>query len=501
MLFDSYGGDIMLKTFDLERRDENDNIQESRKNLQIELARLQRKIKEANIPTLIVFEGWDASGKGTLINEMIQELDPRGYKVEVFHESSEEEKRKPFLWRFWQKLPKKGEIVIFDRSWYRELIDELPSKSSKDKMDVKDIINFEEILINEGILLIKIFLHVSKKEQESRMKSLLAKDATKWQVREEDIYQSKHYEKYYNHFNNLLDITNTKNGPWNIIYSNDKKSASKGLLNTVVNIIGTKLEQCKNLESNTKQDTQDDVIDEHPLEKVDLSLDISKDDYKKKIDKLQKKIKLLAYELYMSKIPTILVFEGWDAAGKGGNIKRLTKSIDPRGYVVIPVAAPDETEKKYHYLWRFWKHFPKSGHMTIFDRSWYGRVMVERVEKFANDKEWMRAYDEINLMEEHLKSYNAIILKFFIHIDKDEQLKRFEARGIDPDKVYKITDEDWRNRDKWDLYEDAINEMIYKTNTKIAPWYIVPGNSKRYARIFVLEKVIEEMEDALKKVK
>ena len=182
----------MLKTFDLERDAAKKNIDSSLSELQIELARLQRKIKDANLPVLVIFEGWDASGKGTLINELIQELDPRGYRVEVFHESSEEEKRKPFLWRFWQKIPKKGEIIIFDRSWYRELIDELPSKSNKDKMDVKDIINFEEILIDEGILLIKIFLHVSKKEQKSRIKSLLADKTTKWQVKEEDIYQSEH---------------------------------------------------------------------------------------------------------------------------------------------------------------------------------------------------------------------------------------------------------------------------------------------------------------------
>ena len=488
----------MLKTFDLERDAAKKNIDSSLSELQIELARLQRKIKDANLPVLVIFEGWDASGKGTLINELIQELDPRGYRVEVFHESSEEEKRKPFLWRFWQKIPKKGEIIIFDRSWYRELIDELPSKSNKDKMDVKDIINFEEILIDEGILLIKIFLHVSKKEQKSRIKSLLADKTTKWQVKEEDIYQSEHYGKYYEHFNRLLEITNTNESPWNIIYSNDKKSASKDLLDNVVNLCENKLNIVSKKELETKSNSRIDIFEKHPLEEVDLSLNISKKDYKNKIDKLQEKIKLLAYDLYRAKIPTILVFEGWDAAGKGGNIKRLTRSIDPRGYEVIPIAAPDETEHKYHYLWRFWKHFPKSGHMTIFDRSWYGRVMVERVEGFANTSEWMRAYDEINSMEAHLKSYNAIILKFFIHIDKEEQLRRFKAREENPDKTYKITDEDWRNREKWDSYNEANNEMIYKTNTNNAPWYVVPGNSKKYARIFVLEKVIEEMETALK---
>ncbi len=492
----------MLKIFDLENEKKYKHIELSYKDLQKDLARLQRKIKEVNLPVLIIFEGWDASGKGTLINELIQELDPRGYKVEVFHESTEEEQRKPYLWRFWQKIPKKGELMIFDRSWYRELIDDLPSKSNKDMLDVNDIMNFEEILINEGILLIKFFLHISKKEQKNRLKKLLSDDSTRWQVNEKDIYQNKDYKKYYEHYDNLLYKTNTKKSPWYLIDSSDKKDASKYMVNKVVNL-------CKNaLDKKQENLIEEQILNQGSnndmkllLNSVNLDLEISKDEYKKRLKKMQNKIKTLAYDMYRAKIPIIIVFEGWDAAGKGGNIKRLTKKIDPRGYEVIPIAAPDETEKKYHYLWRFWKHMPKSGHMAIFDRSWYGRVMVERVEKIAYKKEWSRAYDEINQMEEHLKSYDALILKFFIHINKEEQLSRFKAREENPDKRHKITDEDWRNRDKWDLYEDAINEMINKTNTKYAPWYIVPGNSKKYARIFVLEKTIEEMEKALKKHK
>ena len=226
----------MLKAFDLEREEILGNINASYKELQAELARLQQKIKEEQLPVLVIFEGWDASGKGTLINELIQELDPRGYKVEVFHESTEEEKRKPFLWRFWQKIPRKGEIMIFDRSWYRELVDDLPSKSNKYKLDVDDIINFEEILIDEGILLIKIFLHVSKKEQKSRLKALLSDDSTKWQVKEKDIYQNKNYSEYYEHYDNLLSKTNTSKSPWHLIDSSDKKNASKFLIHTAVEL-------------------------------------------------------------------------------------------------------------------------------------------------------------------------------------------------------------------------------------------------------------------------
>lgn len=256
--------------------------------------------------------------------------------------------------------------MIFDRSWYRELVDDLPSKSNKYKLDVDDIINFEEILIDEGILLIKIFLHVSKKEQKSRLKALLSDDSTKWQVKEKDIYQNKNYSEYYEHYDNLLSKTNTSKSPWHLIDSSDKKNASKFLIHTAVELFKNMLiKEDMNLRSSENIDFDLDNQKVLPLSNVDLSLDISDEEYKKRLKKLQEKIKLLAYDLYREKIPTIIVFEGWDAAGKGGNIKRLTKSIDPRGYEVIPIAAPDETEKKYHYLWRFWKHLPKTGHMTI----------------------------------------------------------------------------------------------------------------------------------------
>ena len=244
--------------------------------------------------------------------------------------------------------------------------------------------------------------------------------------------------------------------------------------------------------------TQKNLMESSVLSKVDLTLSYTEEEYKKRLKALQERLELLHSELYRKRIPMVLGFEGWDAGGKGGAIKRLTDAMDPRGYLVSPTAAPTETEKNHHYLWRFWKNMPKDGHVTIFDRTWYGRVMVERIEGFCTREEWQRAYREINDMESHLAHSGAIVLKFWMQIDKDEQERRFKERMENPQKQWKITDEDWRNREKWDLYEEAVNEMIIRTSTSYAPWIIVEGNNKYYARVKVLETVVNAMEERLK---
>ena len=230
------------------------------------------------------------------------------------------------------------------------------------------------------------------------------------------------------------------------------------------------------------------------LAKVDTSLSLQKDEYREKLFTRQKKIHELHNELYRLRIPMVIVYEGWDAAGKGGNIRRLTEEMDPRGYEVIPIAAPNDVEKAHHYLWRFWTEFPKAGHLTIFDRSWYGRVLVERVEGFCSENDWKQAYREINEMEENFHNYGTALVKFWVHIDKDEQLKRFEARKENPAKLWKLHEEDWRNREKWNLYEKAAEEMFLRTHTPFAPWTIIEGNCKRHARIKAMDVVIEAIE-------
>jgi len=234
------------------------------------------------------------------------------------------------------------------------------------------------------------------------------------------------------------------------------------------------------------------------LETLDLEKRLKKKKYQRKLNKLQTQVRALGFEVYRQQRPVAMVFEGWDAAGKGGAIKRLTERLDPRSYEVHAIAAPSGDDARRHYLYRFWRRLPIVGEIGIFDRSWYGRVLVERIEDFCTTEEWQRAYDEINEFEQQLTDSGTIIFKFWVHISKDEQLARFESRRMTPHKAWKLTDEDWRNREKWDQYEEAVEDMIAKTSTDIAPWTVIPGNDKRYTRIAVLKTVVKRLSHALK---
>lgn len=229
------------------------------------------------------------------------------------------------------------------------------------------------------------------------------------------------------------------------------------------------------------------------LEIIDLTQKLDKDEYERRVDTYQTQMRLLGYHLYHQKRPVVIVFEGWDAAGKGGAINRLTERMDPRGYVVHPISAPRGDDAEKHYLWRFWRRLPERGTMAIFDRSWYGRVLVERVEGFCTEAEWRRAYQEIRDFEEQLVGFGTIVLKFWMHVSQDEQLRRFQDRENRPHKAWKLTDEDWRNREKWDLYEAAVEEMLIRTTTAQAPWTVVAANDKYFERVQVLQTVVERL--------
>lgn len=302
----------------------------------------------------------------------------------------------------------------------------------------------------------------------------------------------------------MLENTDTEYAPWTIIEATDKDYAAMKILTTVADRLAYALERNSGKVKEAKK-KQNQIPAERfqngVLSGIDLSKNLTKAQYKKELDKLQKRLSELHNELYRLRIPVVLGFEGWDAGGKGGAIKRLTSHLDPRGYQVNPTASPNDIEKVHHYLWRFWNNMPKAGHVAIFDRTWYGRVMVERIEGFCTEAEWKRAYQEINEMESHMANFGAVVLKFWLHIDKDEQERRFKERMENPAKQWKITDEDWRNREKWDLYEQAVDEMLVRTSTTYAPWIVVEGNSKYYARVKVLKTVVEVLEDKIKEVK
>jgi AMP-polyphosphate phosphotransferase len=238
------------------------------------------------------------------------------------------------------------------------------------------------------------------------------------------------------------------------------------------------------------------------LETIDLTQSLSREEYVEELIRYQLQLRMLAYQLYIQKRPLIIVYEGWDAGGKGGNIKRVTEKLDPRGYEVYPIAAPTGEDKTHHYLWRFWRRLkpPDEKQILIFDRSWYGRVMVERLEGFCTEAEWKRAFREINEFERQLVDFGTILVKFWIHISQEEQLRRFQVRQEIPYKAWKLTDEDWRNRQKWDQYEEAVNDMLLKTSTLTAPWTIVEGDCKWFARVKALKTLVNTLSDELEYV-
>ncbi len=229
------------------------------------------------------------------------------------------------------------------------------------------------------------------------------------------------------------------------------------------------------------------------LETIDLGLALDREEYNVQLARRQAQLRELGYQVYMQKRPALIVFEGWDAAGKGGAIKRLTAEVDPRGYVVYPISAPEGEDKSHHYLYRFWRRLPERGQIAIFDRSWYGRVLVERVEGFCTEAEWRRAYREINSFERQLREFGAVLIKFWIHVSREEQLRRFREREHIAYKSWKLTQEDWRNRDKWPAYEQAVEDMLLKTSTVVAPWTVVEGNDKCWARVKVATTVVETL--------
>lgn len=469
------------------------------------LGELQRRCRELKVPVMILFEGFDAAGKGMHIGRLIQNLDPRGFNVYTIQKETEEEKMHPFLWRFWTKLPSRGRIALYDGSWYQKVLAQrFEDHTGKSKLaeHYSAIQEFERQLTDDGTVLIKFLLVIDKKEQKKRFAKLLQKKETAWRVTKEDLERNEQYETYRSMMDEVIAKTDTPYAPWTIVEATDKRYASVKIYTQVIAALEDKLHQITEVipefDIRDQNRTVPPAYGKNILGKVDLSLSYSQQEYKKKLKKAQKQIELLHSELYRRRIPVILAFEGWDAAGKGGAIKRLTKKMDPRGFEVIPTAAPNDLEKAHHYMWRFWRGIPKDGHISIFDRTWYGRVMVERIEGFCSEEEWQRAYREICETEKEWSDHGAVILKFWMQIDKDEQKRRFEERQSNPQKQWKITDEDWRNREKWDQYESAVCEMIDQTSTKYAPWVIVEGNDKYYARIKVLETVIHALEKRLK---
>lgn len=469
---------------------------------------LQREGSKINQQVIIILEGWIGALKSRLLGKILTTLDPRKYTLYSASKIKRENMNKPVWSFFWDKSPVKGELTFYNRSWYflkneKEIGNDEISEIWAD-FSYEQINQFEKELIDDGCIVIKIFTDISEKKNKKNLEKIDEIYGEDWEMLRKNVFEGTDYDKYKKIYTKMLKKTDTELAPWHKIDSNNFRQAQIDILKLLEREIEKGIE--KNSNKKMKKITADVSFDNNYkyenisniLNKNEPSEKISREEYDKILDELQDDIQRLQYQLYIKQIASVYGFEGWDAGGKGGAIKRFTRALYPLGYEVVPTEAPNQRENNRHYLWRFWNKLPFDGEITIFDRTWYGRVLVERVERFATRCEWQRAYEEINNMEYIWAKHGMIVNKFWMQIDKDEQYKRFMERENNPEKNWKITDEDWRNRDKWDAYEEAINEMLYRTNTEYAPWYVIAGNDKLYARVSVLKHIKENMEKKLK---
>jgi polyphosphate:AMP phosphotransferase len=463
--------------------------------LRTALFNTQLKMIEEKIPAIILIEGIPGAGRGELINLLNEWMDSRHIKNRTFWKLSGETKQKPEYWKYWNVLPAKGEIGLFFGGWYPLPVKKfLSGKSSETEFEraMNNAVRFEKTLSDDGMLIIKIWLHLSESDHRKIIKKRGGKpdplSGDKASSRADYTDLLKCYEK-------AIRITDTAAARWYIV--NSHNSAQRNI--SVLELLVSAMTNAVKLKKQKQQPAADlfSTLPDHVLNKVNIEQTF-KGDYNKALKKFKDGINALTLKAYEEGLSTIILFEGWDAAGKGGVIRRLTSAIDARIRQTIQIAAPTDEEKARHYLWRFWRHIPQAGHVTIYDRSWYGRVLVERVEGFASNAEWSRAYEEINHFESQLTESGYLLLKFWLHISQDEQLKRFKEREELEWKNYKITPEDWRNRDKAEDYFAATDDMLIRTSTEIAPWRIIPANDKRYARIEVMRIVCAELKRALK---
>ncbi|MDP1871588.1 MAG: polyphosphate:AMP phosphotransferase [Gallionella sp.] len=459
--------------------------------------------KLAKFPVIILVGGVDGAGRGETVNLLNEWMDPRYLQTHGMGDPSDEELDRPMMWRFWRELPPKGRVGIFLGSWYTwPIINRVQGVSKTADLDqsLERARRLETMLADEGALILKFWMHLSRDKQEKRLKLLEKDPKTRWRVTERDWEHYKKYDKFRTVGESVIRHTSTAEAPWTIIEGYDPHYRSLTIGKIILDAIRKRLDDANQTISEVSAPPPLPSIDNlNILKSLDLKQKLDKKTYLDELEKYQGKLALLTRNPKFKKLTVIAMFEGNDAAGKGGAIRRITGALDSRYYNVIPVAAPTEEERAQPYLWRFWRHIPRRGRVTIFDRSWYGRVLVERVEKYCSEADWMRAYSEINDFEAQLVRHNIVVVKFWLTISQEEQLRRFKEREAIAFKHFKITPDDWRNREKWTEYEQAVCDMVDRTSTEIAPWTLVEANDKNFARIKILKTLCSQIEAAMKK--
>jgi polyphosphate:AMP phosphotransferase len=454
-------------------------------------------------PVVVLISGQDGAGKGETINTLYEWMDPRFITTLAFAEPSDEERDRPAMWRYWRSLPPKGRVGIFAGSWYSDpirqrLLGEIPMKELDARAD--QINRFEQMLVNEGALVLKFWFHLTKEAQKKRLKALESDPRTAWRVTQWNWDRLKTYDRLQAVAGHFLRVTNTSWAPWVVVEGTDDRYRSLTVGKILLDAIRQKLASPDRPASPLSPMVRVDTDGRNVLSELDLNLKLADKPYGVELARWQARLSELVRDPRFKSRALVCAFEGADAAGKGGAIRRIGAALDARQYRIVPVAAPTEEERAQPYLWRFWRHLPRKGQVVIFDRTWYGRVLVERVEGFCSENDWTRAYSEINDFEHELTDAGVIVAKFWLQISQEEQLRRFQEREKIEFKRFKITQEDWRNREKWAAYQQAICDMVERTSTGAAPWTLVEANDKNHARVKILRTLCERLEAELGRV-
>lgn len=490
-------GSDMFESAEIGHKTSKEDFDEAEPRLRKQLLDAQFALLDAgSVAVVVLINGIDGAGKGETINLLNKWMDPRHLEACAFDRPSSEEAERPYMWRFWRALPPRGKIAVLFGNWYSDPIRARVEKRDKQaQLDQRldEINRFEAMLGCENVVLVKLWFHLSKRAQKKRLTALASDPLTRWRVTAADWRHVHCYHRYRNVAEHVLRRTSSGSAPWIVVDGEDERFRALFVGRALLAAISP------HADGSEATAVQPPVPpdERNVLTALDFTRKLGKRDYRKQLEALQGRLALLTRDKAFAGRSLVLVFEGADAAGKGGAIRRVIAALDVRTCRVIAVGAPNDEERARPYLWRFWRQLPRRGKVVVFDRSWYGRVLVERVEGYCAEADWMRAYAEINDFEDALAEADAVVVKFWLAISKDEQLARFRSREAAPHKRFKITDEDWRNREKWDDYERAVCDMIDRTSTETTPWTLVEAEDKRYARVKILETVCERLATAL----
>jgi polyphosphate:AMP phosphotransferase len=450
---------------------------------------------------VMIVTGIPGAGRSEVVNELLGWLDPKLTTVYGFHEPNDVERERPPLWRYWQLLPARGRIAILHGGWYQDLLraaarvgPRSAARPANLRRSVERVRQLEQMLVRDGVVLCKVHLHIAPDTQKKRLAKLQASKTTRWRVTSEDRSLARNYREVERAFEHMLAMTDQPLAPWHVIDGTDRQHRALEVGRHLLAAIAHADDRLPAIRAPRGAKT---ALSRVRLPSKPVGASPTDDDYDAELERLQGRLALLSRRKRFERHSVVAAFEGMDAAGKGGAIRRVTTALDARQYRVVPISAPTAEELARPYLWRFWFQLPPRGNYTIFDRSWYGRVLVERVRGFAAAPDWQRAYDEINEFERQLVEHRVIVAKFWMSVSRAEQLERFCERDRNSLKRFKVDPEDWANRKHWNDYQRAAKEMIARTSTPYAPWTVIPADDKRSARLAVLRALADQVEAAL----